>query len=93
MATYLMFGSYSPDSLKEAGAKRTDDALKIIHEYGGEYMGGYAVLGGDADLVVIVDLPDAEHALQTSVALTKFLGISFRTTPALTIEDFDKLME
>ena len=52
---------------------------------------GYALLG-DADLVLIVDLPDNEQAMKTSVALTKLLGIAFTTTPAVTIEEFDRLM-
>jgi hypothetical protein len=40
----------------------------------------------------MVDLPDTQHAMQTSAALTKLLGISFRTAPAVRTETFDKLM-
>jgi uncharacterized protein with GYD domain len=91
MATYLMFGTYSPEAMQAVSSKRTDEAQAIIRQYGGEYKAGYALLGG-VDLVVIVDLPDTEHALQASAALTKLLGISFRTAPAVSIEAFDKLM-
>ncbi len=91
MATFLMFGKYSPEALKAVSAKRSDDAVALIKEYGGEFKAGYALLG-DIDLVVVVDLPDTEHAMQVSAALTKLLGISFRTAPAISIEQFDKLM-
>ena len=91
MASYLMFGRYSPEALKAISAKRSDEAMALIKKYGGEYKAGYALLG-DVDLVVVVNLPDTEHAIQVSAALTKLLGISFRTAPAISIEQFDKLM-
>lgn len=91
MATYLMFGKYSLEATKAISARRTDEALAVIKKYGGEFKAAYALLGG-VDLVVILDLPDTERAMQTSAALTKLLGISFRTAPAVSIEQFDKLM-
>jgi uncharacterized protein with GYD domain len=92
MATYLMFGKYSQKALKAISAKRTDDAIALIKKHGGEVKAGYALLG-EEDLILIVDLPDTERAMKTSVALTKQLGIAFRTAPAVSMEDFDKLME
>jgi uncharacterized protein with GYD domain len=91
MATYFMFGKYSKDAVKSISAKRTDRATAMIKENGGELKEGYALLG-DYDLVLIVDLPDTEHAMQTSVALSGLLGISFSTTPAISVADFDKLV-
>jgi len=91
MASYLMFGKYSPEALKAISSKRSDDAVALIKEYGGEFKAGYALLG-DVDLVVVVDLPDTERAMQVSAALTKLLGISFRTAPSISIGQFDKLM-
>lgn len=91
MATYLMFGKMSPEVMKAISAKRTDDAIALIRKYGGEFKAGYALLG-DVDYVVILDLPDTQRAMQTSAALTKLLGISFRTAPAVSIAEFDKLM-
>lgn len=91
MATYLLFGSYTPESMKAVTARRTDEALALIERYGGEFKAGYALLGA-VDLVVILDLPDTEHAMQTSAALTRLLGVSFRTAPAVSIDVFDKLM-
>lgn len=91
MPTYLMFGKYSLEALKAISAQRTNEAMAIIKEHGGEFKAGYALLG-DVDLVLIVDLPSTEQAMKTSAALAKSLGISFSTSPAVSVEDFDKLM-
>jgi uncharacterized protein with GYD domain len=90
MATFLMFGKYSADALKGISAKRTDEVKALIKKQGGELKAGYAVLGG-VDLVMIVDLPDTARAMATSAALAKLTGIAFTTSPAVTIEEFDKL--
>jgi len=92
MATYLMFGEYSQDSVKKISARRTEKAIDLIKDNGGELKSGYALLG-DIDLVLIVDLPNTERAMKVSVALSKVLGISFSTAPAVTFEEFDKLLE
>ena len=44
------------------------------------------------DVVMVVELPDNERAMQASAALTKLLGISFTTSPAVTFDQFDNLM-
>lgn len=91
MATYLMFGTMSPEAMEAISAKRTEDAIALIKKYGGEFKAGYALLG-DVDYVVILDLPDTQRAMQVSAALTRLLGISFRTAPAVSIAEFDQLM-
>ncbi len=92
MATYFMFGKYSQESIKEISAERTDNTITLIEKHGGKLTAGYALLG-EKDLVLIVDLPNIEQAMKTSVALSKMLGIGFSTSPAVTIDTFDKLME
>lgn len=92
MATYMMFGRYTQDSVKRISAKRTGQAEALVKKYGGEIKAGYALLG-KIDLVLIVEMPDTEQAMKTSVALSKMLGISFATAPAVAVEAFDKLME
>ena len=92
MATYFMFGKYSLDAVKAISPKRTDDAVSLIKQNGGELKSGYALLG-DVDLVLIVDLPDTERAMKTSAALGKLLGISFSTAPAVSMAEFDKFMK
>jgi uncharacterized protein with GYD domain len=91
MATYVMLGKYSLEGLKGISAKRSDEARALIKQRGGELKAVYALLG-EVDLVGIVELPDTARAMQTSAALTKLLGVDFTTAPALTIEEFDKLM-
>ncbi len=92
MATYFMFGNYSQESIKEMDVKRTEKAISVIENHGGKFTAGYALLG-DTDLVLIVDLPNTEQAMKTSVALSKLLGIGFTTSPAVSFEVFDKLIE
>jgi uncharacterized protein with GYD domain len=51
----------------------------------------YALLG-EKDLVFIVNFPGTEQAIKASVALSKATGIAFTTLPAVTVEEFDKLI-
>ena len=92
MVTYLMFGKYSIDTVGEISAERTVKATAIIGDSGGEVKAAYALLG-ETDLVLIVDFPGVKEAMKASVALSKLLGISFTTSPAVSVEEFDKLIE
>jgi uncharacterized protein with GYD domain len=91
MATFFMFGKYSSEALKELSAERTDKAVSLVKKFGGEVNSMYALLG-EQDLVLIVDFPGLEQAMKASVALTKMTGVSFATSPALAVEDFDKMI-
>jgi uncharacterized protein with GYD domain len=51
----------------------------------------YSLLG-EKDLVFILTFPGIEQAMKASVALSKMTGISFTTLPAVTVEEFDKMM-
>ncbi len=91
MATFVMFGKYSTEGLKKISAKRTDEARALIKKQGGELKAAYAVLGF-VDLVMIVELPDTARAMATSAALAKMTGVSFTTAPAVTVEEFDRIV-
>ena len=91
MATFIMLGKYSKEATKAMSVKRTDQAMSLLKKNGGEFKAGYALLGG-TDLVLIVDLPNTETAMKFSAALSKMQGISFTTSPAVTVAEFDKLM-
>jgi uncharacterized protein with GYD domain len=91
MATFLMFGKYSTDAVKQISADRTEKTMKLVKQFRGEIKGMYALLG-EYDLLFIADLPSAEQAMQFSVALSKLTGIAFTTSPAVTVAEFDKLM-
>jgi uncharacterized protein with GYD domain len=86
-----MFGKYSSESLKGIGPKRTEKTLKLFKELGGEVKSIYALLG-KKDLVLIVDMPSIEQVMKASVALGKLTGISFSTVPAVTVDEFDRMM-
>jgi uncharacterized protein with GYD domain len=87
-----MFGSYTHESIGKISARRTEKAEALIAENGGEVKSGYALLG-DKDLVLVVELPSVEQAMKTSVGLAKLLDVDFTTSPAVSFETFDQLME
>jgi uncharacterized protein with GYD domain len=91
MSTYVLFGKYTPESVRGISARRTEEADKLIKGLGGEIKAAYALLG-DIDLLFVVELPDNDAAIKASTGLTKLTGIGFRTAPAVTIKEFDRLM-
>ena len=91
MAPFLMLGKYSSGAMKEMSAERTDRITDLIKKFNGEINSMYALLG-EQDLVFIVNFPGVEQAMKASVALSKLTGISFATSPAVTVEDFDRLL-
>jgi uncharacterized protein with GYD domain len=86
-----MFGKFSVDSVKGISAERTKKSTALIQSYGGKVRALYALLG-ETDVVAIVDFPGVNEAMKASVELTKLLGISFTTAPAVTVDEFDRLM-
>lgn len=90
MAKFVMLGKYTQGSMEEISASRTDRAGEVIRESGGEVIGMYALLGA-FDLILLVELPDIETAMQVSLKLTRLTGIGFLTSPAVDVETFDAL--
>jgi uncharacterized protein with GYD domain len=91
MTTFFLFGKYTHEAIKNISADRTAKGAAIIQESGGVVKDGYALLG-DIDLILIADFPGVEQAMKASVNLSKLLGISFTTAPAVSVEEFDKLV-
>ena len=91
MATFFIFGKYLSDSIREMSAERTAKAVELLKKYRGEVKSMYALLG-EHDVVLIVDFPGIEEAIKGSVALSKLTGISFTTSPALSVDEFDKII-
>jgi uncharacterized protein with GYD domain len=91
MATFLMFGKYSSEALRAISAQRTEEAVDLIGQCGGEVEAMYATLG-QQDLVLILNFPGIEEALKASVALSKLTGIGFTTAPAIAVQEFDALL-
>jgi uncharacterized protein with GYD domain len=92
MGTYVMFGRYSRDGVRGAGAARTGEATALLEGCGGQVRAAYALLGR-TDLMIIADFPGTEEAMKASVALAKLTGIAFTTSPAVAISEFDRLFD
>ncbi len=92
MATFFMFGKYSVASLNAVSAERTEAVASLVRELRGELKAMYAMLGVH-DVILILDMPDLEQAMQASVALTRLTGICFTTAPAVEVERFDELVK
>jgi len=90
MATFFMFGKYTLEGIKGMSTTRTKKIVNIIKKSRGKVKSMHALLG-DNDLVFIVDFPGNEEAIKASVAITKLTGIAFTTSPAVTVEEFDRL--
>lgn len=90
METFFMFGKYSQEAMKKISAERTRKAISTIQKLGGRVKSVYALLGNN-DLVFIVTLPNSAQATIASIALTKLTGISFTTSPAIPVDQFDRL--
>ena len=91
MAKFLMLGKYSVDGVKGITAQRTQKVVEIIQKSGGKVNAMYALLGR-YDLAFVVDFPGNAGAIKASIAITKLTGIGFTTSPAIPVEDFDKIL-
>jgi len=91
MDLFIMFGKYSAEAVKGISPQRTAKAVSLVKKLGGDIKAMYALLG-EKDVVVILTLPGVQEAMKASLALSKLTGISFTTSPAITVEEFDKLV-
>ncbi len=91
MAKFFMYGKYTKEALSGISADRTTKALDVIAKAGGKVNSMYALLG-KYDIVLITDFPGVAEAMKASVALNRLTSISFTSFPAITIEEFDKVI-
>ena len=89
MATFFMFGKYSKNALEKVSVDRTRQAHQVVGDLGGQIKAIYALLG-EYDLVMIVELPRMAEAMQASMTLKRLTDISFFTTAAMPVEEFDQ---
>ena len=90
MQTFFMMGTYTSEAIKGMSAGRTKQANDLVKKCGGEVRSIQALLGA-TDLVVIADFPGVTEAAKASLGLTRLTGIAFTTSPAIGVEEFDKL--
>ena len=91
MAKFLMLGKYSLEAIKGVSADRTNKVVDAIKKAGGKIDSMLALMG-KYDLAFLVEFSGIPEAIKASAALTKLTGISFTTSPAITVEEFDKIM-
>ena len=90
MQTFFMFGKYNTDAIKKISSERTRKVVNTIQEMGGRVKSVYALLG-NSDLIFIVNLPNPATATMVSITLTKMTGISFTTSVAIPVDEFDSM--
>jgi uncharacterized protein with GYD domain len=92
MAKYMIKASYTSDGtkglLKEGGSSRRATVQKMVGGLGGKVEAFYYAFG-DADVYVIVDVPDAITAAAVSLAVNASGTVQLSTIPLLTPEDID----
>jgi len=91
MATFIMFGKYTAKAMEGMEPGRTAKAIALMERFGGKVKSIYAMLG-ETDLLIIADYPGNEAAMKASLALAKATGLSFVTSPAVSVEQFDKMI-
>ena len=93
MAKYLIRGSYTAEGtkglLKEGGTKRVAAVEKVIAGLGGRLDALYYTFG-DADVLAIIDVPDAASAAAFSLAVSATGAVQTSTTPLLTPQEIDQ---
>jgi uncharacterized protein with GYD domain len=90
MAKYLMFGKYSAEAVKGMTPQRTRTVVETIEKAGGKVNAMYALLGCH-DLAFVVDFPGTAEVMKASIAITKATGIGITSSPAMTVEEFDRI--
>jgi len=91
MAKFFMYGKYTKEGMEGISADRTKNALDVISKSGGKVNQMYALLG-KYDIVLITDFPSVTEVMKASIALNKLTNIAFTSFPAITIEEFDKVV-
>lgn len=92
MAKYLMLGKYSVEAVKGIKAERSKKAVEIFKKEGGRVINMYALIG-PYDLALIVDMPSNTALMKAAVTLTKLTGIGFFSSPAISVEEFDRIIK
>lgn len=93
MAKYLVKGSYTAQGtkglLKEGGTSRSAAVSEMVQGLGGRVEAFYYALG-DADVYVIVDVPDLTSAAAVSMIVNASGAVALSTTPLLTPDEIDE---
>ena len=89
-ATYLAEGTKG--LLKEGGTARRAAVQKLVEGAGGTLEAFYFAYG-EADAIVLVDMPDANAALGVSLAVNATGAVKFKTIVLITPEEVDAAVQ
>jgi len=92
MKTFVMIGKYTMQAMEEVSAERTKSVENYIKTIGGKVKEMYVLLG-EYDVLLIVELPSEEKAIQASLGLSRSTNIHFTTYPAVSAESFDNIAQ
>ncbi|MBZ5556567.1 MAG: GYD domain-containing protein [Acidobacteriia bacterium] len=92
MAKLLVTGKYTAEGtkglIKEGGSKRKAAVEKAIKGLGGKLESIYYAYG-DADVYVVIDMPDTSSALALSLVVNASGAVHVNTIPLITVEEVD----
>ena len=92
MPKYLIEASYTQSGVKglqSAGGSSRRDAISALAESVGGSMESLYFAFGDADVYVIVDVPDNEAAAAVALTVNSSGAVTTKTTVLLTPEEVD----
>jgi uncharacterized protein with GYD domain len=92
MPKFMIKASYTAEGtrglIKEGGTGRRAAIQKLIEGVGGKVESLYFAYG-DADVYVIVDVPDATSGIALSLAVNASGAVHLTTIPLITAEEMD----
>lgn len=93
MAKYLVKAAYTAAGtkglLKEGASARRDAVEKGVRALGGTLEAFYYCFG-EADVIAIIDFPDATSAAAHSLNVNATGAVQLSTTPLITVEEIDQ---
>ena len=93
MAKYLLHVTYTGEGAKglqkDGGTKRRKAAQALVESVGGKLEAFYFAFG-DADAVVIADMPDNVSATAAALTLAVSGAVTSKTTVLITPEEMDQ---
>jgi uncharacterized protein with GYD domain len=93
MPKYLVNATYTAEGtkglLKDGGTKRRTVVEQMVSQLGGRVEAFYYGFG-EADAVVIVDVPDNISAVALSLAVNASGAVALKTVPLITPEELDQ---
>ena len=96
MPKYLLEASYTAEGARgvrdKGGSSRRDAATHAVESLGGT-VESFHFAFGDADAVVIVDMPDNVSIAAAAVTINASGAVTLRTTVLMTPEEMDQATE